>query len=108
MTPQTLFVLTVGLAALAGLAHMLLQTVLFVVVFATAPLWWPEVFGFYPAVLSYAASLVISTLTLLLGGIPAALVERSLGVREPAPLPMAVWLVSVAIVTILGLALAGV
>lgn len=108
MTPQTLFVLTVGLAALAGLAHMLLQTVLFVIVFATAPLWWPEVFGFYPAVLSYATSLVISTVTLLVGGIPAALVERGFGFRAPAPLPMAVWLGAVLFVTLAGLALAGV
>ncbi len=105
MTPQTLFVYTVGLAALAGLAHMLGQTLLFAIVFATAPLWWPEVFGLYPAVISYAASLLISTATLLLGGIPAALVERLGGWREPAVPPMAVWLVSVLLLTLAGLAL---
>jgi|YNPMSStandDraft_2_1061718.scaffolds.fasta_scaffold01554_3 hypothetical protein len=105
MAPQTLFVLTVGLAALAGLAHMLGQTLLFAIVFATAPLWWPEVFGFYPAVLAYAASLVIATVTLLAGGVPAALVERFGGYREPQALPMTVWLVSVLVLTVAGLAL---
>jgi hypothetical protein len=104
MAPQTLFVLTVGLAALAGLAHMLGQSLLFALVFVTAPIWWPEVFGFYPAVLAYASSLLIATVTLLVGGIPAALVERAAGYREPASLPMAVWLVSVGLVTVGGLA----
>ena len=104
MAPQTLFVLTVGLAAAAGLAHMLGQTLLFAIVFATAPLWWPEVFGFYPAVLAYAASLIIATTTLLAGGVPAALVERFGGFREPSPLPMAVWLASVLLLTVVGLA----
>lgn len=105
MAPQTLFVYTVGLAALAGLVHMLSQSLVFAVVFATAPLWWPEVFGFYPAVISYAASLVISTAILLLGGVPAALVERFGRWREPAAPPMAVWLVSVLVLTLAGLAL---
>lgn len=104
MAPQTLFVYTVGLAALAGLAHMLGQTLVFAIVFATAPLWWPEVFGFYPAVISYAASLVISTAILLLGGVPAALVERFGGWREPGVPPMVVWLVSVLLLTLAGLA----
>lgn len=104
MTPQTLFVYTVGLAAIAGLAHMLGQTLVFTIVFATAPLWWPEVFGFYPAVIAYGASLVISTAILLLGGVPAALVERFGGWREPAVPPMTVWLVSVLVLTLAGLA----
>jgi hypothetical protein len=104
MTPQTLFVLTVGLAMVAGLAHMLGQTLLFAIVFATAPLWWPEVFGFYPLVLSYAASLLISTVTLFVAGVPAALLERARGDRAPATLPMAVWLVSVLLLTLAGLA----
>lgn len=105
MTPQTLFVLTVGLAGLAGLAHMIGQTLLFAIVFATAPLWWPEVFGFYPAVLAYASSLSIATATLLAGGIPAALAERLGGFREPSTLPMAIWLASVLLLTVAGLAL---
>jgi len=105
VTPQTLFVLTVGLAGLVGLAHMLGQTLVFAIVFATAPLWWPEVFGFYPAVLAYASSLIIATATLLAGGVPAALVERLGGFREPAPLPMTVWLVSVLLLGLAGLAL---
>ncbi len=105
MTPQTLFVLTVGVSALAGLAHMLGQTVLFAIVFATAPLWWPEVFGFYLVVISYAASLMISTATLLAGGIPAALVERLGGHRAPSVWPMTVWLVCVCALTLLGLAI---
>ncbi|WP_144299372.1 hypothetical protein [Elioraea rosea] len=105
MTPQTLFVLTVGVAALAGLAHMLGQTLLFAIVFATAPIWWPEVFGFYPAVIAYAASLLIATATLLAGGIPAALAERSSGQAAPSVWPMTVWLVAVSALTLAGLAI---
>lgn len=105
MAPQTLFVLTVGLAALVGLAHMLGQSLVFAIVFATAPVWWPEVFGFYPAVLAYAASLIIATGTLLAGGVPAALLERLLRAREPQPLPMLVWLASVLLLGLAGLAL---
>lgn len=105
MTPQSLFVMVVGLSAIAGLAHMLGQTLLFVVVFATSPLWWPEVFGFYPAVIAYAASLVISTTTMLIAGIPAALVERARRDTSPSALPHLVWLGGVVIVTLAGLAL---
>jgi hypothetical protein len=108
MAPQTLFVLTVGVAGAAGLAHMLGQSLLFAIIFATAPLWWPEVFGFYPAVLAYASSLIIATMTLLAGGIPAALVERLGGFREPSRLPMAVWLACVLLLALAGLALGSV
>lgn len=104
MSPQALFVMTMAVAGFAGLANMLGQTVLFAIVFATAPLWWPEVFGFYPLVLSYAASLLISTLTLMLGGVPAALAERLLGAREPRRGPMMIWLGCVILLTLAGLA----
>ncbi len=105
MRPQTLFVLTMGVCLSAGLAHMLGQSVLFVLVFVTAPLWWPEVFGYYPPVLAYAASLLISTATLLLAGVPAALLERIRRDAEPSPGPMAVWLGAAVLLTLAGLAL---
>ncbi|MFQ3623264.1 MAG: hypothetical protein SNJ73_06930, partial [Acetobacteraceae bacterium] len=76
MSPQTLFVLTVGVCMAGGLLHMLGASLLFLVVFSTAPLWWPEIFGYHAPVLAYASSLVIATVTLMLGGVPAALLER--------------------------------
>ncbi|WP_337876956.1 hypothetical protein [Elioraea sp.] len=105
MTPQGLFVLTVGVSLTGALVHMLGGSLLFIIVFQTAPLWWPELFGFHPPVLAYAASLLIATATLMLGGVPAALVERVTGATAPAAPAMWTWLASVAALTLAGLAL---
>lgn len=105
MEPRRLFVMTMAVCMFAGLAHMLSQSVVFLIVFATAPLWWPEVFGYHPAVLAYAASLLISTATLMLSGVPAALLERIRRDTAPATLPMAVWFCSALLLTAAGLAL---
>lgn len=104
MTPQGLFVAVLAVCMTGALAHMIGGSVVFFIVFQTAPLWWPEVFGFYPVVIAYAASLLIATATLMLGGVPAALVERITGATAPVPPAMWTWLVSVVLLTLAGLA----
>lgn len=104
MTPQGLFVAVLAVCMAGSLLHMLGGSLVFAIVFQTAPLWWPEVFGFYPLAIAYAASLLIATATLMLGGVPAALVERLTGATGPAPAAMWTWLVAVVLLTLAGLA----
>lgn len=92
MTPQTIFVLVMGVAALNGMLHMMAQSGLFILLIVFAPIWWPEVFGFSITVLAYATSLLISTATLMLGGVPAAVFERLRGQQEPSAASMWLWL----------------
>ncbi len=105
MTPQGLFVLTMGVCLGGSLLHMIGGSLLFRMVLAAAPLWWPEIFGYYLSVLIYASSLVIATVTLMLSGVPAALYERLSGTRETTVASMTIWLVSAVLVTVAGLAI---
>lgn len=105
MTPQTLFILTMGVCLAGSLLHMVGGSLLFRIVFATAPLWWPEVFGYYVSVLVYASSLLIATVTLMVSGVPTALYERVSGVREATVESMAIWLGSAVLLTLAGLAI---
>jgi hypothetical protein len=45
-----------------------------------------------PSVFFYLTSVVLSLLTVLLAGIPAAIYERSRGLRESTPVSLAIWL----------------
>jgi hypothetical protein len=92
MAPQTIFVLVMAVAALNGLLHLMAQSSLIILVLLFAPIWWPEIFGFHVAVLAWAASLIIATATLLLGGVPAALYERVRGRTAPSRGSMLLWL----------------
>jgi len=104
VTPQGLFIAILAVCMTGGLAHMLGGSLVFILVFHAAPLWWPEVLGVYPVVIAYAASLLIATATLMLGGVPAALVERLTGATSPQAPAMWTWLVSVVLLTLAGLA----
>jgi hypothetical protein len=95
MTPQSLFVLVMGISVLNGLLHQLAGSVPFVLLLRLAPIWWPEIFGFYLEALVYAATLIIATATLLLGGIPAALYERARRLDQPTPAAMWLWFAGV-------------
>ena len=60
-----------------------------------------------PILLLYVTSLLLSTLTLLIGGVPAAIYERARGLETSTPISIGVWLAGVALVaapTLLGLA----
>lgn len=87
MTPRGLFVATLAVCLVNGLASPILP-----LVFILAPIWMPE---FAPATNEarfYGASLVVSFGTLLVAGVPAALFER-IGRRQSSDVAsMLVWL----------------
>lgn len=78
--------LTVGLAILNGLFSPAL-----IAVFALNALWMPFFLPASPPLIFLLSSLIVSTLTLMIGGVPAALYERITGVRETGPVSAAIW-----------------
>jgi hypothetical protein len=52
------------------------------------------------SVLLFLSSILCATVTLILGGIPAALYERWVGATESTPLSMWLWLAGVGILTL--------
>lgn len=50
--------------------------------------------------LFYLAQLVIAVMTLLIGGIPAALYERIRGLGESTPVSLGIWLVATALLVL--------
>jgi hypothetical protein len=105
MTPQGLFVGVMAVAMAGALLHMLGGSMLFLIVFTTAPLWWPEVFGYHAPVIAYASSLLMATATLMLAGVPAALVERLTRASEPGAPAMWTWLCFTILFTLAGLSI---
>lgn len=99
MSPGNLFVATVAVCLVNGLVSPILP-----LVFALHPVWLPELLQPTIEMVFYLASLMVSTGTLLLSGVPAALVERFTRATEPRELAMAVWLGSAALLTLPGLA----
>ena len=53
-----------------------------------------------PDVLAYMTSLLMSLLTLLLAGIPAALYERVRGLKGSTSVSLTIWLVAAALLTL--------
>lgn len=84
MTPQTLFVATVAVCLFNGLISPMLP-----VVWHLHPVWMPEMVPATRETVFYGASLIVSTATLLLAAVPAAVAER-LGL--PLKGAMMVWL----------------
>lgn len=95
MTPQTLFVATVALCLVNGLVSPMLA-----VVAHLHPVWMPEMLPTTPETVFYGASLMVSTATLLLAAVPAAVTERA-GASLTAA--MWVWLAGAAALTLLGI-----
>src|SRR5688572_15769347 len=67
---------------------------------------WSKVFMSYPlfeveALIFYFASLMLSTATIILGGIPAAIYERLSGITgDSTPTSLWIWLAGTAVLTI--------
>ncbi|MGE0153318.1 MAG: hypothetical protein AB7R90_11935 [Reyranellaceae bacterium] len=98
MSPQTLLVAVVALSLFNGLFSPMV-----VIAYRTVPLWLPYLFpGISELVIVsefvfYVASLIVATTTLLVSGVPAALVERLFGLdSRTATLPMYAWLAGAA------------
>jgi hypothetical protein len=96
MNPQNLFVILVGLCLMNGLASPALP-----VLMALHPVWLPEMVRPTNEIVFYGASIFVSTGTLLLSALPAAIAERvglSLGGA------MWVWLAGAGFLLLVGLA----
>lgn len=91
--------------------HLLIATVLIAIangilspwiaiVVAFAPLWYPAWAPTTPQVLLMMSSLVLSTLTLLLAGVPAALYERATGTGQSGTASLTIWLGAAALLSL--------
>ena len=98
MNPRLFFVATVFVAIVNGLAS---PAILYVLIFA--PVWAPTLFGPSGNTLVLLSSLIVSTGTLLLAGVPAALYERIAGLERSSPLSMGLWLAGAILLTLPGL-----
>lgn len=91
MTPQNIFVVTLGICLVNGLVSPMVG-----VMWLLHPVWMPEMLPMTNETVFYGASLMVSTATLLLSAVPAAIAER-LGM----PLERAMWLWPAAAATLL-------
>ncbi|QYU70499.1 hypothetical protein J4558_10440 [Leptolyngbya sp. 15MV] len=95
MGPQNVFAMIVGLCLVNGLISPLLG-----LVWSLPPVWMPEMVPLTNETVFYGASLIVSTATLLLAAVPAAVAER-LGLTLDQA--MWVWLAGAATLLLLGL-----
>lgn len=96
MAPHQLFAVVLGLSAVNGIFSPYL-----VVVLAFSPLWAPSWLpAGSPGALFYLSSMIVATTTLLLSGVPAALVERAHSATRGTPLPMYVWVATALVLTL--------
>lgn len=94
MRNQLIF-LTVGAAILNGIFSPML---LFVFLLRWA--WYPNFFPGVTEVVVALASLILSTLTLMVAGVPAALYERFRSSGETTAESAAIWLVAAIVLTL--------
>ena len=94
MQRDVLLMVTAGLSLLAGMHFSpYFDPVLFLVKPFAA-----SFFVSSPLLLLYFTSLLISLMTLLIGGVPAALYERAKGLEQSTPVSIGVWLAGVALI----------
>ncbi len=86
MVKHQVFALVLGLAVFNGIFSPLVQLVA-AYNFMWAPPWLPA----DPSVIFYLSSLILSTTTLLLAGIPVAVLEHLLPASREAPGPNWIW-----------------
>lgn len=96
MSVQTLFLAVVATCLLNGLASPLLA-----VAYALYPVWLPELLPATREVVFYGASLIVSTATLLISAVPAAVAERAFRAGDRGV--MLVWLLGAGLITVPGL-----
>ena len=98
MSPRMLFVATVFVAIVNGIVSPAVF-----LVFALSPVWAPTIVAPSGQTLLMLTSLVVSTGTLLLAGVPAALYERFTRQAQSSNVSMAIWFVAVLLLTLPGL-----
>lgn len=100
MTPRNLFIAILGVSLLNGLTSPILLLVRIL-----APIWMPEFLPATPEVQFYFASLLVSFGTLLLAGVPAALLERARGQQASDRTSLLIWLGTAILLSLPGLQL---
>ena len=95
MSKNGFIVAIVGFAILNGMFSPLLPQAIGAVLIMA-----PAFFASSISLLFFVSSLLLSTLTIMLAGIPAALYERATGAEESTPISMWIWLASVAFLTL--------
>jgi hypothetical protein len=96
MSRDNLFILVIGLAIINGIfnrpGHILMLNNL--------ELWYPyALIPLNPTIVTYLSSLAISSLTLILAGIPAALSEHAFRAEESSIGSMCIWVLGVLALT---------
>jgi hypothetical protein len=105
MKPQNIFVVIVAMSLFNGLASPWLAVAMML-----APIWIVSLFPGVAEFLNvsefvfYFASIIVSTATLLLGGVPAALLERLAPSLRESTAAMLVWLGGVVFLSLPALA----
>lgn len=87
MDRVNLFAITLAVCVANGIFSPLVQLVA-----RASPIWAPAWLPDGPGALFYLSSLVVSTTTLLVAGVPAALLERAAPRLRGSNLPMWVWI----------------
>ena len=95
MSKNGFIVAIVGFAILNGMFSPLLPQAIGAVLIMA-----PAFFASSISLLFFVSSLLLSTLTIMLAGIPAALYERATGAEESTPISMWIWLAGVALLTL--------
>jgi hypothetical protein len=95
MNDQGLFIGIVAVALFNGLFSPLTA-----LVFLMAQFWMPVFVPLSVETAQYGASLIVSTTTLLLAGVPAALYERWRGLAHSSPQSCTIWLIGAILLTI--------
>lgn len=98
MTPRGLFVAALAVSLLNGFTSPMT-----VLVYLRAPLWMPGVLPVTPEIVFQVAVIFVAIGTLLLAGIPAALVERIRRQAASDRTSMAIWLGATVLLTVPGL-----
>ena len=95
MTKNGFIVAIVGFAILNGMFSPLLPQAIGAVLIMA-----PAFFASSISLLLFVSSLLLSTLTIMLAGVPAALYERAMGAEESTPTSMWIWLAGSALLTL--------
>jgi hypothetical protein len=70
------------------------------VVWGAAPLWMAGMIPDSMEAITYLSSLGLSTVTLMLSGVPAALYERHIQAKESTPISLGLWLVGAVLMSL--------
>jgi len=89
----------IGIAFFGMINGIFNQLALVFALLYVQPLAGPLLFGSVPLTLMFA-SLMVSTATVILGGVPAAIYERLTGAADSTDISLWIWLAGTAILTV--------